>query len=938
MICSRRIYKGGSMTICLPLPFDPEEVSEVLLSFFTDDVYVVTRTMEDMEIDVTGGTMCVVLDPEEVELFPDGVLHYTISYVDENGNTVFDEDSPGIVIKTPTNYEGQTLDELIDEAYNNGYVDGIADCHGYDSGYTDGYEAGYEDGYASGYTDGLAACESGDTGDTPTAETRYFTITNTSRRNGVITLEKVDYSGNEPSSGSVTYRTSRDGINWTEPITYTATTSFSIPAGEYLMFDGDENNYQENASCWYAFTNNTRGLTFKISGDISTLLGGREDLPDGGFNGIFRGWTTLVDASELNLDYMTIAKGGYMYMFYDCENLIQAPILPAINLGEWCYQSMFEGCTSLNTAPELPATVLARGCYISMFEGCENLIQAPVLPASNILSDSYAGMFHGCTSLTSVTCYGREMTPITGGLTPITAAWLAGIETTGVFYCYHDLLSYWNEHRDGNGVPETWSIRIAEPYNQQNLTIEALGTGHVYVYNDSLYPRGTMHVRKNYDTWTDYDNWTTIIIDVNEGDTVEFRAAYTNCSGITFEETCLSNVFGNIWSLVFDDDLPADEYFSAGETRMFDSLFNSSRIVDASNLWLGGKNTYIPQYCFRGMFQYSYNLVAAPELPMMTNLQPYCYTYMFLGCNSLENAPELPATWVPEGAYSNMFMNCSSLNFVKCDLEYIDNNTNEWLYGVAESGVFIKNPDANWSYGPSGIPYGWTVFDYLFESDTDHILANFDATSITITIKALHNWRVTSNPSWASPNRTSAQAGETNVRIDIQSGITNRSGEIVFTDSEGNIIRIAVAQAEVPAIYIDDFPDGTDEDFGYLEPYDPDFCEDFYGYSSFPEYFQNYVANMRDRDFGSGVNIYEFAGEMTHNGTSYYLYKLSGEDNGAVTYGLVAKNKNKSWFQSNSMVTDITKRVNPFDYLLSSDGEVYDTSERPAGWVLIDID
>ena len=41
---------------------------------------------------------------------------------------------------------------------------------------------------------------------------------------------------------------------------------------------------------------------------------------------------------------------------------------------------------------------------------------------------------------------------------------------------------------------------------------------------------------------------------------------------------------------------------------------------------------------------------------------------------------------------------------------YNDYITKDWLYGVAESGTFVKNKDAEWNTtGANGVPEGWTI-------------------------------------------------------------------------------------------------------------------------------------------------------------------------------------------------------------------------------------
>ena len=117
---------------------------------------------------------------------------------------------------------------------------------------------------------------------------------------------------------------------------------------------------------------------------------------------MFSDSTSLVDASELNLNDIIISTGCYKSMFEGCTSLTSAPkVLPATILASYCYNNMFLGCTSLTSAPELPATKLANSCYNYMFLGCTSLSSAPELPATKLTNYCYYYMFFKCSSLTS---------------------------------------------------------------------------------------------------------------------------------------------------------------------------------------------------------------------------------------------------------------------------------------------------------------------------------------------------------------------------------------------------------------------------------------------------------------------------------------------------------------------------------------------------------
>jgi hypothetical protein len=113
------------------------------------------------------------------------------------------------------------------------------------------------------------------------------------------------------------------------------------------------------------------------------------------------------------------------------------------------------------------------------------------------------------------------------------------------------------------------------------------------------------------------------------------------------------------------------------------------------------------------MFYGCTSLTTAPELPA-TELAEYCYNGMFDSCTSLTTVPELPAATLAEGCYMSMFNKCKSLNYIKCLATDISATscTDSWVWGVSNTGTFIKHPDMNnWSRGTGDIPSLWTVVD-----------------------------------------------------------------------------------------------------------------------------------------------------------------------------------------------------------------------------------
>ena len=158
------------------------------------------------------------------------------------------------------------------------------------------------------------------------------------------------------------------------------------------------------------------------------------------------------------LDYATVESGQhptmaeacYVYMFYDCTSLTQAPTLTATTLANYCYCGMFVRCTSLTQAPVLPAITLSKGCYQDMFFGCTSLTQAPTLTATTLADYCYADMFYGCTSLTqapalsattlSSHCYHQMFSSCTS-LTQTPALPATTLANDCYYYMFHDCTS-----------------------------------------------------------------------------------------------------------------------------------------------------------------------------------------------------------------------------------------------------------------------------------------------------------------------------------------------------------------------------------------------------------------------------------------------------------------------------------------------------------------
>lgn len=177
-----------------------------------------------------------------------------------------------------------------------------------------------------------------------------------------------------------------------------------------------------------------------------------------------------------------------------------------------------------------------------------------------------------------------------------------------------------------------------------------------------------------------------------------------NLPATSLAQSCYSSMFSGCTSLTSAPELPATSLAQSCYANMFSGCTGLTEAPELSA-------TSLAQACYQGMFFGCTSLTSAPELPA-TTLATYCYSGMFSGCSNLTTAPELPAITLLSNCYKNMFFNCSALNYIKAmfttkpSRTYTDN----WVFGVASTGTFVKNSAATWTTtGTNAIPTGWTV-------------------------------------------------------------------------------------------------------------------------------------------------------------------------------------------------------------------------------------
>ena len=240
-----------------------------------------------------------------------------------------------------------------------------------------------------------------------------------------------------------------------------------------------------------------------------------------------------------------------------------------------------------------------------------------------------------------------------------------------------------------------------------------------------------------------------------------YQGMFQNCSALTtapvlpamtLKERCYYYMFYGCSSLTQAPALPATTLAPYCYNNMF-CLCTS--LVNAPEL----PATTLADYCYSYMFYDCSALVNAPELPA-TTLVSNCYRSMFYRCTSLTQAPELPATTLASGCYQFMFFGGSNLNYVKSLATDITatNALNQWLYGVASTGTFVKPYGVGYPTGISGIPSGWTVVEERPKPEGKYMtITSLDGTEGTVISPTLNGsfsskpnlqYRINSNGDW----------------------------------------------------------------------------------------------------------------------------------------------------------------------------------------------
>ena len=488
---------------------------------------------------------------------------------------------------------------------------------------------------------------------------------------GTITIDS--------SPMNLTIEYSKDGLNWkSETGDYIY---INLKEGECVYLRGNNKTYSKTIDETSYVTGIQGTAPFYAYGDVMSLVdaenyeSGISLTEKGALSSLFAECTNLYShpEKELVLSARVLSERCYYSMFYGCTNLTRAPALPATSLANECYRQMFYGCTALKTAPELPSEESYYACYAGMFWRCSSLVSAPVLPATRMAESAYASMFRDCTSLTSPPalpatelsdkcyinmfygCTSLEMTP------SLPAAKMK-------YQCYDNMF------RECTGLKRCTTGWLPA----KDLAEEC--------YKNMFY------------NCTSLETAPSLPAEIMAAKC--YYAMFGGCSSLQsvpslaaeeLAESCFAYMFYQCSALKSAPRLPATVMSRGCYMDMFRDCTSLTTPPELPS-------TKLAQECYTGMFWGCTSLQSAPSLPA-TTMQVDCYASMFRGCTSLKTAPVLPALDLVDYCYFRMFTECSSLNCIEAWFTTTPSKlyTQEWVYGVAGSGTFIKNGNADWS-------------------------------------------------------------------------------------------------------------------------------------------------------------------------------------------------------------------------------------------------
>ena len=713
MICSRRLYKGNSYEICLPLT----DSGVTLARFYTAGDVIIEKVPE-----ITGDSMCFSFTEEEIASLPDGVLRYEL--VTEYETT--DTNSPYVVV-TPGDYSGTTLEDMLAEAFDSG----LTSCSG-SSCDLQNRGVSLRD-FPFEYSNG-SYIMSGNT----------FTITPSKARYDGMSQVRI-YGSFLPteawSDGASYQRSLLSAITLTDNGTYTSYDGFSSVTVNVAQQTGHTD--QEMRDSWNSgYTSgytDGRGETKDINfgdpiymdggvasggGDVymdiiateCTLDTSRFEYGIGGFvftvdpEIVIGEWNNPQILLHIPANPTNTDRGGYIdCRFYDtdgnhydrktfsftqdagsgysCEGVYESGYTSGYTDG---YNSGATGNPGYDEGFEVGFDEGYQSGYTDgSADGYDSGYTSGYTDGSSDGFDSgytsghtdgyesgYTDGYESGSTDGFDTGYDSGYTDghasgVTEGFdTGYNSGFTDGVNSvhcTG--YTQQDLdnafasgfsAGYVSGMTDCSGVPID--------YSSMPLTFEIISGGTVvYTMTPQVWSSALTieYSSDNGNTWSSITPTTEIAVSAGDklmfrGDNAHYGAGTVGAYGMFSAGTAMFKAYGNILSMIYSHN------FETATTAEYVSTFtcffmNCTGLVDASNLVLMSYDA--PDKCYMHMFSGCISLVAAPKLPAEI-VYNECYSHMFDGCTSLTDAPDLPATSLTYYCYADMFAGCTSLTGV----------------------------------------------------------------------------------------------------------------------------------------------------------------------------------------------------------------------------------------------------------------------------------
>ena len=149
-------------------------------------------------------------------------------------------------------------------------------------------------------------------------------------------------------------------------------------------------------------------------------------------------------------------------LFLQSTNLISSYYLkmPKYINGFSCLIYMFGGCINMEYGPEiLPAYHVGVEQYIGIFSSCYKLKNAPEIYATTYDRYSFLMMFSYCVKINEIKCHFQYYDNTNKQF----ENWLNNVSPTGTFWLPYDSVFADDAPRNGNGIPEGWTIRYFDP-------------------------------------------------------------------------------------------------------------------------------------------------------------------------------------------------------------------------------------------------------------------------------------------------------------------------------------------------------------------------------------------------------------------------------------------------------------------------------------------